>query len=98
MSEAGLLRLRGGLGWLAAALLLCAGRSLVDYFIDAFRTGPNTCSLLPGGAESLSGPLPPDAADASAMLATIDRPGLGPINGMAAGAEFPYAKPFDKKP
>lgn len=76
MTEARLLQLRGLLGWLAAACCLCAGLALADGFIESFRNGPNTFSILPGGMESLSGPLPPDAADASAMVATIDHPGL----------------------
>jgi hypothetical protein len=76
MSEAGLARLRGLLGWLAAACCLCAGLCLADGFIDSFRTGPNTFSILPGGTESLTAPLPAQAADASAMRTTIDHPGL----------------------
>ncbi|MHC1712722.1 MAG: hypothetical protein AB9872_11300 [Solidesulfovibrio sp.] len=76
MSERGLLRLRGVLGWLATACCLCAGLALADGFIDSFRTGPNTFSLLPGGSESLASPLPVNAADASSMLVAIDHPGL----------------------
>jgi len=76
MTESRLLRLRGILGWLATACCLCAGLALADSFIDSMRTGPTTFAILPGGTESLSGPLPPDVADASAMRATIDHPGL----------------------
>jgi hypothetical protein len=76
MSERGLLRLRGVLGWLATACCLCAGLALADGFIDSFRTGPNTFSILPGGSESLSSPLPANAADASSMRVAIDHPGL----------------------
>jgi len=76
MTETRLLRLRGFLGWLAAACCLCVGLALADGFIESYRLGPNTFSLLPGGTESLSGSLPPDAVDAAAMQATIDHPGL----------------------
>jgi hypothetical protein len=76
VSERGLLRLRAGLGWLAAALCLAAAIGLADSFVANFRTGPNTYSILAGGTESLSGPLPSEAPDAAAMVVTIDHPGL----------------------
>jgi len=76
MTEQGLLRLRGLLGWLAAACCLLAGLGLADSFVASFRTGPNTFPVVAGHAESLAAPLPPEVPDASAMLATIDRPGL----------------------
>ena len=76
MSETGLLRLRAILGWIAAALCLCAAMALADSFVANFHTGPNTFPLLVGGEESLSGPLPVEAADAAAMIAVIDHPGL----------------------
>ncbi|OLN26385.1 hypothetical protein DVDV_2707 [Desulfovibrio sp. DV] len=76
MSETGLLRLRATLGWIAAALCLCAALALADSFVASFHTGPNTLSMLVGGEEKLSGPLPVEANDATAMVAVIDHPGL----------------------
>ncbi|KHK02332.1 hypothetical protein [Desulfovibrio sp. TomC] len=76
MNEAGLTRLRELLGWIAAAFCLCAALALADSFVNSFHTGPNTFSVLVGGEESLSGPLPVEAADATAMVAVIDHPGL----------------------
>lgn len=76
MNEQGLLRLRAVLGWIAAALCLCAAVGLADSFVNSFRTGPNTFPVVAGGQESLSGPLPVEAADASAMVVVIDHPGL----------------------
>ncbi|WP_300164781.1 hypothetical protein [Solidesulfovibrio sp.] len=76
MTEKGLLRLRGAFGWLAALLCLCAALGLADSFLYSFRTGPNTFAILPGGTEHLSGPLPPEAADAASMRVTVDHPGV----------------------
>jgi hypothetical protein len=76
MTETGLLRLRGVLGWLATACCLCAGLGLADSFIDSIHTGPNTFKILAGGTENLSGPLPPEASGASDMRPTLDHPGL----------------------
>lgn len=76
MTEPKLLRLRGGLGWLATCFCLIAGLALADSFVSSMRTGPNAYSLLPGGTENLSGPLPPEAPDASAMRVAIDHSGL----------------------
>ena len=76
MSESRLLRLRAVLGWIAAALCLCAAMALADSFVNSFRTGPNTFPLAAGGEESLSGPLPVEAVDATAMVVAIDHPGL----------------------
>lgn len=76
MTERRLQRLREALGWLAAAFCLCAALALADSFVDSMRTGPTTFSLVPGGTENLSGPLPPDAPDAASMLVAIDHPGL----------------------
>jgi hypothetical protein len=76
VSEAGLARLRATLGWLAAAFCLCAGLALVDSFIDSARTGPNSFSLLPGGTEHLSGPLPQGVGDAASLRVASDHPGL----------------------
>ena len=76
MNELRLLRLREILGWIAAAFCLCAAMGLADSFINSFRTGPNTFSVVAGGEETLSGPLPVEAADASSMVVTMDRPGL----------------------
>ena len=76
MNEAGLTRLRELLGWIAAAFCLCAALALADSFVNSFHTGPNTFSVLVGGEESLSGPLPAEAPDASSMLVAIDHPGL----------------------
>lgn len=76
MNEHGLLRLRAVLGWIAAAFCLCAATALADSFVNSFRTGPNTFSIILGGEESLSGPLPVEAPDASSMVVSIDHPGL----------------------
>lgn len=76
MTEAGLTRLRGLLGWLAMALCLGAGLSLADSFLDSIRTGPDTYAVVAGDSESLTAPLPPDVSDAAAMRVTIDHPGL----------------------
>ncbi|EHJ48358.1 hypothetical protein DFW101_2354 [Solidesulfovibrio carbinoliphilus subsp. oakridgensis] len=76
MTEQRLLRTRSLLGWLATLCCLCAGLALADSFVNSMHTGPNTFSILAGGTENLSGPMPPDASDASAMRATTDHPGL----------------------
>jgi hypothetical protein len=76
MSEARLLRLRGLVGWLATLLCLGALLSLADSFVDSFRTGPDTFSMLVGGQESLSGPMPKGADKAESLTIAIDRPGL----------------------
>ncbi len=76
MTEKRLLRLRGACGWLAALCCLCAALGLADSFLNSFRTGSNAFSLLPGSTEHLTGPLPPDAADASALDVRIDHPGV----------------------
>jgi hypothetical protein len=76
MSEARLLRWRGLVGWLTTVLCLGAVLSLVDSFVASFRTGPVTSSMLAGGEESLSGPMPPGAADAASLIIAIDHPGL----------------------
>ncbi|MHC1790690.1 hypothetical protein [Solidesulfovibrio sp.] len=76
MNERGLLRLRAVLGWIAAAFCLCAATALADSFVNSFRTGPNTFSIILGGEESLSGPLPVEAPDAASMVVSIDHPGL----------------------
>lgn len=72
--ETKLLRWRGLLGWLATLLCLSAVLSLADSFVDSFRTGPVTFSILAGGQESLSGLLPKGATDADSLRVTIDRP------------------------
>jgi hypothetical protein len=74
--EARLLRRRSLVGWLATALCLTAVLSLADSFVDSFRTGPVTFSMLVGGQESLSGPLPRGATDAGSIAVAIDHPGL----------------------
>ncbi len=76
MTEQGLSRLRALLGWLAAFFCLCAALGLADSFLNSFRSGPNTFAMLPGGLEHLSGPLPPEATDASALRVQIDQPGV----------------------
>lgn len=76
MTEQGLVRLRASLGWLAALCCLCAALGLADSYVDSFRTGGNTFSVLTGGTEHLSGPLPPDLPDASALRVRIDHPGV----------------------
>ena len=76
MNEQRLLRLREILGWIAAAFCLCAALGLADSFVNSSRTGPNTFPVVAGGEESLSGPLPVEAPDASSMVVTIDHPGL----------------------
>ncbi|WP_428563271.1 MAG: hypothetical protein ACP59X_23565 [Solidesulfovibrio sp. DCME] len=76
MTEGKLLRRRAFFGWLAALCCLCAALGLADSFLNSFRSGPNTFSMLPGGTERLSGPLPPEATDASALRVHIDQPGV----------------------
>ncbi len=76
MSEARLVRLRTILGWITAACCLCAAAALIDGFAASARTGPNTYAVLAGGTESLSGPLPPEASDASVMTVVADNPAV----------------------
>lgn len=72
--EARLLRWRGLVGWLTTLLCLAALLSLADSFVDSFRTGPTTFSMLVGAEESLSGPLPKGATDAASIQIVLDRP------------------------
>lgn len=74
MSEARLLRLRGLIGWLTMALCLSAVLCLVDSFVDSFHTGPTTFSMLAGGQENLTGPMPKDAEKAEDLHFAVSRP------------------------
>lgn len=76
MSEAGLAWLRAVLGWFAAALCLCAVAALVDGFIASARTDPDSLSLLSGGMEPLTGPVPPGGPDAPELSISSDNPGV----------------------
>lgn len=86
MSEASLVRLRDGLGWLAVAFCLCVGLALADGFVDNSRTGTNMVFLLPGETARLSGPLPADVGRASDLVFAVDHPGITvAVTGQEAG-------------
>ncbi|MFU2210700.1 hypothetical protein [Solidesulfovibrio sp. C21] len=86
MSEASLVHLRDGLGWLAVAFCLCVGLALADGFVDNSRTGANMVFLLPGETARLSGPLPADVRQASDLVFAVDHPGIAvAVTGQEAG-------------
>jgi len=66
--------------------------------VDEGGTLLGTCTRRGAAKETASTPATGSAKTKLDEHRPLDRPGLAPINGMASGTEFPYAKPFDKKP
>ncbi len=68
--------------------------------VDEGGTLLGTCTRRGATKETLPAPSPTTTAGKGKLdeHRPLERPGLAPVNNMPSGSEFPYAKPFDKKP